>query len=82
MPHKEKDWIMNIVSVGENILCLFSAGKRLVLADINYSKKTSVIMKEKKEHRGHIYRASGCPVTKTLLIWGPMKHKIKVYKWK
>jgi len=84
MSHKEADsGIMNSVSVGENILCLFTAGKRLKLADIN-SKNTSVVMKQIKGHWGYMYmnQASVCPVTKTLLIWDDAKLKIKMFKWK
>jgi len=71
------------VSVGENILCLFSAENKLILADIN-GEKTSVVMKQKELHWGYsyMYQASVCPVTKTLLIWDPAKSKIKVFKWK
>ena len=80
--HTEGDIrIMTVVSVGENTLCLFSAENKLILADIK-SEKTSVIMKQKKEHRWHMHRPSVCPVTKTLLIWDYVKHKIKMFKWK
>jgi len=80
MPHTESDIsIMNAVSVRENILCLFSKGKKLILADIN-SKKTSVIMKQKTANRWIV--ASVCPLTKNLLILDQRKHKIKVFKWK
>jgi len=82
MPNKEGDIdIMNVLNVGENRLCLFSEGKRLILADIN-SEKTSVVMKQTTEHRWYMYQASVCPVTKTLLIWNAAKRKIKVFKWK
>jgi len=82
MPRTDREiTIRHVVSVGENILCLFSEGKRLILADI-MSEKTSTVMKQKKEHWGFKYLASACPVTKTLLIWDPMKDKIKVFKWK
>ena len=88
MPHtKGYIKIMNVVSVGEYILCLFSAGKRLLLADIK-SEKTSVVMKQKTKYWRYMYwrawcaLASVCPVTKTLLIWDRVKHKIKLFKWK
>jgi len=84
MPHTEGNVnIKHVLSVGENILCLFSEGKKLILADIK-SEKTSVVMKQKQkeELRRSRYRASVCPVTKTLLIWNPAKRKIKVFEWR
>jgi len=82
MPYTEGDiTIKHVVGVGESILCLFSEGKKLILADIK-SEKTSVILKQTREHWRFMYLASVCPVTKTLLIWDPAKNKIKVFKWR
>ena len=82
MSHKKGDfWHMNFVSVGKNILYLFSEGKKLILADIK-SEKTSVIMKQKTELWRNNYRAFVCPVTQILFIWDKGKRKIKLFKWK
>jgi len=83
MPRMEGGIIIKrVASVGENTLCLFSEGKRLILADI-MSEKTSTVMKKKQWWFKYLEcLASACPVTKTLLIWDPKKDKIKVFKWK
>jgi len=80
MPRTEGDIsIMNVVSVGENILCLFSQARNMILADIK-TEKTSIIIKQKTERWW--YWVYFCPVTKTLLIHDENKNKVKVFKWK
>jgi len=71
--------IMNVVSVGENILCLFSQGRNMILADIK-SEKTSIIIKQKTER--WFYWVYFCPITKTLLLHDEFKNKSKLFKWK
>ena len=77
MPHTEGYMSTNVVSVGENTLCLFSDGNNLLLADIK-SENTLVYMKQKIAYRCN--EAYVCPVTKTFLIFDALKGKIKVFK--